>query len=132
MFDVLGRLAELRDERGWTNYRLAKNSGLPQSSLITWFSRNVIPPFESIEKMCNALDISLSEFFDENEKYGKTKLAAICKQNGISSEQLAEKSGIPLTEIIAYIYGNREIRKLPFYKVEQIAQAIGCSVEEIT
>ncbi len=132
MFDVLGRITELREERGWTQYRLSKNSGVPQSSLSSWYSKKISPPLESLEKMCDALDVSLSEFFDDSKENEDSKLMMVRKGTGISKEELAEKSGVPLKEISAYEQQTRDIKKASFYKVQLIAKALGCSMEDIS
>ena len=66
-FDILGRIEKERMKRGWTMYLLAKNSGLPQSTLATWYRSNMQPSVASIEKICDGLGITLSQFFTEDE-----------------------------------------------------------------
>lgn len=63
MFDVLGRINELRNTRKWSIYRLAQLSGSPQSTIATWYQKNLCPPIDKLEMICNTFDISLSEFF---------------------------------------------------------------------
>ena len=41
-FDILGRIREERDKRGWTDYELAENCGLSQSTILTRY-RDVAP-----------------------------------------------------------------------------------------
>lgn len=62
-FDVLGRIRQERDKRGWTDYELAENAGITQSTISTWYSRGIEPGVASIEKICMGLGISLSQFF---------------------------------------------------------------------
>ena len=64
--DVLARIKKLRLERGWTEYELAKRSGLPQSTISTWYSRNMLPTITSLESICKGFGISLSQFFLED------------------------------------------------------------------
>lgn len=66
MFDVLGRINELRNTRKWSIYRLAQLSGIPQSTIATWYQKNLCPPIDKLEMICNTFDISLSEFFSTN------------------------------------------------------------------
>ena len=66
-FDILGRIREERDKRGWTDYELAENCGLSQSTISTWYSRNIEPGIASIEKVCSGLGISLPQFFQREE-----------------------------------------------------------------
>ena len=62
-FDILGRIRAERDRRGWTDYELAEHSGLTQSTISTWYNRDIEPGVASIEKICSGLGISLSQFF---------------------------------------------------------------------
>lgn len=66
-FDILGRIREERDKRGWTDYELAENCGLSQSTISTWYSRNIEPGIASIEKVCSGLGITLAQFFQVEE-----------------------------------------------------------------
>lgn len=66
-FDILGRIDRERSERGWTEYTLAENSGLTQSTISTWRRKNLQPNVASIEKICNGLGISLAQFFNDSE-----------------------------------------------------------------
>lgn len=65
--DVLERIRNLRLERNWTEYQLAEKSGIPQSTISTWFRKQNLPTISSLEKICYAFDITLSDFFRENE-----------------------------------------------------------------
>ena len=68
-FDVLQRITELRMARGLSVYRLARLSGIPQSTIATWYQKNLYPPIDKIEKVCNAMDVSLADFFRTSEDY---------------------------------------------------------------
>lgn len=63
--DALGNVKELMMARGWTEYRLAKESGLPQSTITNLFKRNNLPTITTLERICGAFGITLSEFFAE-------------------------------------------------------------------
>ncbi len=63
--DVLNRILELRTERGWTEYRLAVEADLPQSTISSWYNKNMIPSINSLEKICLAYHITLAQFFTE-------------------------------------------------------------------
>jgi len=54
-------------ERGWTAYRLSKESGLSESTLANIFKRNNVPAISTLEYICKAFHISLSQFFAEEE-----------------------------------------------------------------
>ena len=61
--DVLNRITYFLEFKHWTLYRLAKESGLPYSSLNNIFNRKNCPTISTLEKICDGLQISLSEFF---------------------------------------------------------------------
>jgi transcriptional regulator with XRE-family HTH domain len=64
ILDTLDRITQLLDERGWTKYKLAKECGMSLSSVSNMFRRHTSPTVATIESICNALGISLSQFFD--------------------------------------------------------------------
>ncbi len=59
------RLQRLLEERGWTEYRLAKESDLSESTIAHIFRRNATPSFSTLESICSGLGITLSQFFAE-------------------------------------------------------------------
>lgn len=65
MKDILATITKYRLERSWTEYQLAENSGLPQSTISSWYHKNMIPTVPSLEKICNAFGITLSQLFAE-------------------------------------------------------------------
>ena len=66
MKNILGTIARYRQERGWTEYQLAERSGLPQSTISSWYRRNMVPTVPSLEKVCAAFGITLSQLFAED------------------------------------------------------------------
>lgn len=67
LFNVLEKITVLRQERGWTTYRLAKLSGIPQSTISTWYRKNLMPPIDKLEILCQTFGISLADFFNDTE-----------------------------------------------------------------
>ncbi len=65
--DTHSRLRQLMAERNWTAYRLAKESGLSESTLANIFKRNNVPSIPTLEAVCSAFGISLAQFFAEND-----------------------------------------------------------------
>ncbi|MGN0617582.1 MAG: helix-turn-helix domain-containing protein [Ruminiclostridium sp.] len=67
--DVNDKLKMLLKNRGWTEYKLSKYSGLSESTIGNIFSRNTVPSISTLEAICKAFGITLSQFFsdDENE-----------------------------------------------------------------
>ena len=67
-FDILGKIEMERQKRGWSEYTLARNSDIPQSTISTWYRKQLQPSIASIEHICDGLGITLSQFFGESEK----------------------------------------------------------------
>ncbi len=63
--DVIKRLNDLRLKRNMSVYRLAELSGINQSTLANTFSRKTVPSIKNLELMCDALGVTLSQFFAE-------------------------------------------------------------------
>ena len=63
--DVHEKLQHLLDEQGWTRYQLAKRCGLSESTIANIFRRNTMPSIGTLEAICNAFGITLSQFFAE-------------------------------------------------------------------
>ena len=62
-FNILAKIQEEKDRRGWSEYTLSKNSGIPQTTISTWYRNNLQPNLASIEKICVAFNMTLSQFF---------------------------------------------------------------------
>ncbi len=67
MKDILAAITKYREERGWTEYQLAERSGLPQSTISSWYRKNMVPTIPSLEKICSAFGITISQLFAEGE-----------------------------------------------------------------
>lgn len=67
MKDILAKITAYRNERNWTEYQLADKSGLPQSTISSWYRKNIVPTVPSLEKICCAFGITLSQLFADNQ-----------------------------------------------------------------
>lgn len=61
--DILQHILQLREDRNWTEYELSVNAGIPQSTISSWYRKNAIPTVPSLECICSAFHITLSQFF---------------------------------------------------------------------
>lgn len=61
------RLKKILDERGWSYYKLSKESGLSESTVTNIFKRNTIPSIPTLELICQGFGITLSQFFADGE-----------------------------------------------------------------
>jgi len=57
------RIRQLMDKRQWSEYKLAKESGLSQSTIANLFNRNTVPSITTLESICTGFGITLSQFF---------------------------------------------------------------------
>ena len=71
--DVKQRIKDLMDQRGWTMYRLSKESDLSWSTVRNVIKLNTDPTISTLEIYCKALGISLSQFFDVEGESGLTE-----------------------------------------------------------
>ena len=65
--NINARLEKLLNKKGWTKYRLVKESGIPESTISNIFTRNSTPTLQTLEIICSTLNISLAEFFSDDE-----------------------------------------------------------------
>ncbi|WP_374197058.1 helix-turn-helix domain-containing protein [Acetivibrio sp. MSJd-27] len=63
--DIHKRMKELMEERNWTEYKLAKEAGLSQSTISNLFKRNMLPTIPTLEAICGSFGLTLSQFFAE-------------------------------------------------------------------
>ena len=71
--DIKKRLEELIAKRGWTRYRLSKESGVPETTITNIFYRGTVPTIATLEQICDTLGITLSEFFSDGSVVDMTE-----------------------------------------------------------
>ncbi|MEI3041436.1 MAG: helix-turn-helix transcriptional regulator [Roseburia intestinalis] len=59
------KIDHLLEERGWSDYRLSAESGLSTSTIANMRRRNTVPSISTLETICQAFGITLSQFFQE-------------------------------------------------------------------
>ena len=65
--DTHERLRQLLNERGWSEYKLAKRCGLSESTVANNFRRNTVPSIATLETICSGFGITMSQFFAEGD-----------------------------------------------------------------
>ena len=65
--DITKKLDALLRERGWTRYRLSKESGVPEATLTNIFYRGTTPTIPTLEQICTTLGITLAQFFADGD-----------------------------------------------------------------
>lgn len=93
------RILELCQQKQWSFYRLAKESGFSQSTLKSITKEKYMPNLYTINKICNALDISLSDFF-KSELFGYTQ-----DKNNDFTTLLSRLHKPDREKVLIYMYG---------------------------
>ena len=65
--DATEKIKQLLAQRGWTAYRLSKNSGLAESTITNILKRNTVPSIPTLEAICKGFGITISQFFADGE-----------------------------------------------------------------
>ena len=60
---LIERIEKILKEKNMSRYRLARRSKLPQSSITNLLNTKHTPTIQNLEKVCNALDMTLAQFF---------------------------------------------------------------------
>ena len=61
---IITRINELCEKQKISHYRLAKDSGIAQSSVSAILNGKSVPTIYTVEKLCRGLGVTLSGFFD--------------------------------------------------------------------
>lgn len=65
--DILSKIDKIRKDKGWSVYRLATESGLTDKAIYNWYQRGTMPTIKTLESVCEALGVTISQFFAEGE-----------------------------------------------------------------
>lgn len=65
---IIFRIEQLCEKKHISRYRLAQKSGIAQSSISTLLNRKSVPTIQTLEKICEGLDITLAQFFAGDEE----------------------------------------------------------------
>ena len=88
--DILGKIYKMRTARHWTEYNLAQKADLPQSTISSWYNKKMTPSILSLEKICKAFGITMSQFFaseSESVELTEEQKEMLEKWNVLSPEQ---------------------------------------------
>ncbi|MBO4305680.1 MAG: helix-turn-helix domain-containing protein [Clostridia bacterium] len=65
--DIRERLLELQRQRGWSDYKIAKEAGLSPNTVSNIYRRGNTPSLVTLEALCKAFGISTAQFFSEGD-----------------------------------------------------------------
>ncbi len=60
---IVDRINDLREKKGWSQYELAKLTGISLNAVYAWNRTGAIPSLSNIELICQAADITIEQFF---------------------------------------------------------------------
>lgn len=61
-------------KKGWSLYKLAKILNLPQQTVYSWASGRTQPSYENMDRLCDALECSVSDLFESEPVQEKLNL----------------------------------------------------------
>ena len=65
--DIRQKLIELQKQRGWTDYKIAKEAGLSPNTVSNIYRRGNTPSMATLEAICRAFGITMAQFFAEGD-----------------------------------------------------------------
>ena len=84
MINVVERITELMERKGWSSYELSAQTGISTNAIYDWFKIGAQPSLGNIVKICEVIDISLEQFFCGDNAYSLTD-----EENAIMTEWFA-------------------------------------------
>lgn len=68
MIYINQKILALCEERGWSTYMLAQRADITHSTLNSSLNRDTAPKIDTLERICAAFGITLSQFFIDDEE----------------------------------------------------------------
>ena len=65
--DIKEKLKELQQQRGWSDYKIAKEAGLSANTVSNIYRRNNLPSIPTLQAICTAFGVTMSQFFAEDK-----------------------------------------------------------------
>lgn len=62
--DTYDKYAELRDRKGYTDYRVCKLAGIETSTMSSWKTKRYEPKVPTLQKIAVVLECNLSDFYE--------------------------------------------------------------------
>lgn len=104
--NVNKRILELCKQKNWTEYKLSQAANIPNSSINAMFKHNHVPTIHNLSKICDALQITLSQFFD---------CELFCEDKTFQTYEQLWNELLPSDKekVLIYMYGllHKEIKK---------------------
>jgi transcriptional regulator with XRE-family HTH domain len=82
--EIISKIEEIRNNKGWSLYRLSKESDVSLSTLRNLYKRNNYPSYIITLNLCNGLGISLSELHGGDKKLTERERKLLLHFNALS------------------------------------------------
>ena len=66
--DTYDKYAELRDKKGYTDYRVCKLAGIETSTMSSWKTKRYEPKVPTLLKIAVVLECNLSDFYEKRRE----------------------------------------------------------------
>lgn len=66
--EIVDSLIKLRNNKNWTNYKIAIESDLPASTISNIFNKRSMPQLDTLLAICKGFDITPAYLFNEKTK----------------------------------------------------------------
>lgn len=97
-FDVIDKIYKLCEKKGYSLYRLAKEAHLSQSTVRNMSTKHTVPSIYTLSMICNALGITLSDFFRGAEDISDDEMLFLSCYRKLSPERRKM-----VTEFLAFL-----------------------------
>lgn len=77
--NVLDTITSYREARNWSIYDLASEAGIKPTTISSWYRKNIMPTLPTLEKLCDAFNVSVSEFFSVVESAEREPIVLMIK-----------------------------------------------------
>jgi len=105
------KIAELREKKGWSQYRLAKETGIKQGTISNLeLGKRKYPQSDTLQKIATALGVSMAAFDDQPLLERAYDLADTMNLDDKRKEALEKIKALPVDEQQERL--NRSIEKL--------------------
>lgn len=124
--DTHERLRQLLNERGWSEYKLAKRCGLSESTVANIFRRNTVPSIATLETICSGFGITMSQFFAEGDMIEITPELKELFENWVNLTPEQKKAANQMLKAMNNSILSRVLRVFCSFSV-LISDKVGCS-----
>lgn len=64
---ALEKIESICEKKGISKYKLAHDASIPYTTLTNMFKKDTMPTLPTLQKICEGLDITMAQFFAEDE-----------------------------------------------------------------